>query len=455
MNIDMEFVDKVYSFCKTLVNSKKLFNTIKEQDMTLFSSQYFKTSLLKFYRDTLIENEWMNWEEFKTFTYHNNEELSNEIENANKLVMDDNIPIFDLNVKLFIEECCVYRRSLHVRDIQNKISIFRDNTSGSEIEIQNFIHTIGQDLGMLGGIGKSSKQNQSINVLDFNNIDKTIKENYRANKDGKSFSLGVFDDKLTIKRGSLVTCQAVPKQGKSTLMRALTIINGSRGLNGILISTEMKPESNNELWNCMITGEVSDDVRTGDIMEDVARYELFKKNATDYVKKHFNNCYLEFDGTDCTLNDVKYKILKHKKILEDQGKKLDYVILDHILDLQIPNSQNQTVMYTNICTEIHNMCKEHDLIIVTPQHLKREALVIKGGKVSVKPESGFGTSALEKISEVVFYLYSSDMQKLTNEVTIEIGYSRYSEAHIKCVVGTDLQHQRFFATEPRYLGKIG
>lgn len=238
-----------------------------------------------------------------------------------------------------------------------------------------------------------------------------------------------------IKIGDLFIICAYVGQGKTTFAVNLAYNALMQGLNGMFISMEMTFNEMRDMFYVLHTsnvdwyldekykemvGKVSyENVMYGELSD---KEEEFFEFASDdfYQKDGFGSLYLHQPPETLTPSTLEMEVYDYASILEGQGKKLDFLVVDYV-GLMIQDKDKQ---YRDFNTDLNNIIKRlknlamtfnegQGLRIITPFQANRE-----GWKDAVKNDGVFKLTALsnaneaERASDQIISLFmSEDMKK--------------------------------------------
>ena len=441
---------EIVKFVKTLMESKVFYDQIESQDFSLFVSSAFSLDLLTLYKKFVNKHGWMNWNEFKKMAIYEDSTREELFEYPSQIMEDEDLEQFDSNLNVFLVDCFKHQRKLLASEITRGVDLFCQSEM-NETDCSLFAQGLQDKISKIIHI----KQNDEEDEIDFREETKLHEHLLNTNqklKEGHRFAMGLFEQYIPpVMPGHFICMQAEPKRGKSTWKREVSLYNIVRGLNGIYISTEMTAQQNMCLFACIPSGEDVMDLFSTKIVEDNERYQKHREQYVEFLSKHPDS-YFKFIRTSGELTDVQAKIMKHKNILNKQDKELDYVIIDHILDMKMKGkgAKKDQEVFASIIEEMYDFGVLNQYITVTSQHLKRDAVKIVDGVQKIQSGGGFGTSAMEKKATLILGATQTEQQKFNNQISVEILYNRYGPSGVRAIFETDLTLQRFIATEPEY-----
>lgn len=442
---------QIVRFGKTLMSSKKFYDQVETQDFSLFASSAFSTEMLNLYKNHIAKHGWMTFEEFKKSAIHEDEERSEMFDYASNIMADNDITLFDGNVSIFLQDCFKHRRSLIASEITRGAELFKSCQMNEE-EAKEFATGLQEKISQLLHIKQSENEDDEIDFRDEFKLNEHLVDTNKKLKEGHRFAIGLFEDFIApVMPGHFICMQAEPKRGKSTWKREVSLYNIIRGLNGIYISTEMTAKQNMCLFSCIPSGEDVMDLFSTDIVEDSERYQRHRQQYHEFLNKHPDS-YFKFIRTNGEVVDVQAIIMKHKSILNKQNKELDYVIIDHILDMKIKgkDAKKDQGVFASIIEEMYDFGLYNQYITVTSQHLRRDAIKVVDGVQKIQAGGGFGTSAMEKKATLIIGATQTEQQKFNNQISVEVLYNRFGPSGVRAIFETDLTKQRFIATKPDY-----
>lgn len=444
------------SFLKRYLTDSEFFELNKNMNLRVVCSADLPPDLLKLYQEEIEQKGWMSFSEFQILFHrkHSNHKQfdvwSQNIESLLQMLEDDRIKLFDGNLSLYQESLVLHTRK---QTLSMLSTIIRTKAEEDTLDDEDVITLLNETESQVRGmLGLKAKESDNIDTSDVNAIRKIIEENYQDSISSHNFTLGLFEDYMpALKPGNFVCVWAEAKRGKSTYKREVAYRNFKRGLNGIYISTEMLPKQNIILYASLVDGCKKDQLWDGMICADPVEYERLMTSYENFIQQH-SGTKLYFVQTTNELSDVQNQILYYKRRLEDMGKPLDYVILDHILDMRINGraGKSSTELFTELVVSMYDFGVANEYVTITSQHVRRDSIKYKNGRPYMPQDAGFGTSAMEKKATLIMGFTQAEQQKHAKQITAHIPYSRFGSNNVQATFTTDIEHQRFVASKVHY-----
>jgi hypothetical protein len=445
--------NRVYAFLKSFFTNRTTFNKFKFEDLGLFFCPQVPTTVLELFIQLIIKHDWMKFSEFKSlctkdYAHETEDDFIDILDKVEIFLFHNDVGDFDENHDVFLNDCKRLCRETTSSKVEAICSNFRDGNMSSEDGLK-FIEDVNK---AFFGITKLSREDSDFDVRDTEKLKNHILDTHERLKAGKRFTLGLFDDfNPPFMPGDFIVVQAEPKMGKSTFKREVACRAVLSNLNGIFISTEMDPAQNTILFSCAITGLPSMDVLSTNIVDRPEQFTEYFDIYENFFQENPEGLF-SFVRTTGELADVHSLILKYKNKFEAMNKTLDYIVLDHILDLRAGGRQaksNQEV-FTEIIGSMYDFGKQHRYITLTSQHLRRDAISVTNGVKSIDKGGGFGTSAMEKKATFIFGFTQTDQQKIQNQVSGQVLYTRFGTADVRATFKRNLARQIFVGSPPIY-----